>query len=176
MAFGKPAVQASTTPGGATPGGRYSAIRPRAAGPDKLKQGEYVLEGVSTALSRKGGTVLIQAKVKKCEGKDATAPSDATKLVMLNFVGNSADAGLARLVQLAMALCNCETVEQMNEEQPHWEDLVDLLCCKIRKSEHYPENPIAGNVFYARGKNSTTLGGDGEPFVNWDFGIAVDDE
>lgn len=177
MAFKTTAVNTSGTApvaGVASVGGRYAGIRPRAAGPEKVRAGEYVQEGVKHYLSRSGGTIMIEVLVRQAEGEKATAPSDNPRLVMLNFAGKSYDSGIERVVQLAMAICNCETIEQFNAEEPHWDELVDILCGKRTQSEHYPEQPLVGRKFWARGRNATRIGDDGEPFINWHFGIAAD--
>jgi hypothetical protein len=177
MAFKNSTGAAVSVPvaGSAKPiGGRYAGIRPPTAGVEMAKAGEYVFEGVDTKGSRKGATALIQAKVIQSTGDGCTPVSDKTVRLMINFGGNAFDVGSARLVALAMALCNCETVEQLAAEEPHYDELIDLLCGARVQSEHYGENPIAGRKFWARGWYSEALSKKGDPFVNWEFGIAAE--
>ncbi len=112
--------------------------------------------------------------MRESEGEKATPPSEHERLIMINFGGKSYDSGMERLVQLTMVLCNAESVEQLSEEEPHWDELVDILCGKKTASEHYPAQPLAGAEFAARGRNSTKLGGDNEPFINWAFSLCED--
>lgn len=168
-------TQEPAAPTGPKPiGGRYAGIRPRPPSLNKVKQGEYVLEGVKSLSSRSGSTAMIQVRVRQAEADSGTQPSDETRLVMINFGGKSWDAGSARLVALAMSICKCETVEQFWAEEPHGDELIDILSGKREHSEHYGSNPIEGRLFYARGRNSTKLGDDGEPFINWEFGVCAE--
>lgn len=155
-------------------GGRYAGIRPRPPSLNKVKQGEYVLEGVKSVSSRSGTTAMLHVRVRQAEVDSVTTPSDEPRLVMINFGGKSWDAGSARLVALAMAICKCETVDQFWAEEPHGDELIDILSGKRESSEHYGSNPIEGRLFYARGRNSTKLSDDGEPFINWEFGSAAE--
>lgn len=180
MAFNKSNVTASTAkadPG--LPGGRYAGIRPRPPSAEKLRAGEYILVGVKSELSRKKGTAMCYAKVEQSTGggdfnnvfRPATTPGEDPRLFMINFAGKSYDSGIERLLQLTMTVANCATIEQLAKDEPHYDELLDLLAHTREHSEHYPDNPLAGVRFWARGRNSTTIADDGEPFVNWEFGI-----
>jgi hypothetical protein len=93
---------------------------------------------------------------------------------MINFGGNAFDTGMARVLSLAMAICNCETLVQLQADEPNYDELMDLICGQRVDSKIYGENPFAGRKIWARGYNSATLSQRGDPFVNWEFGIAKD--
>lgn len=165
-----PAASAGTKP----VGGRFAGIRPPQPGLELLEPGEYVLELIDSKGSRKGSTALVQARVVESTGDGATPAGPDTRRLMINFGGNAFDAGSARLVSLAMAVCGCETVEQLASEEPNYDQLIDLICGARNHSEIYGDNPLAGRKVWARGWAATTLAKGGKPFVNWEFGIAAD--
>lgn len=175
MAFKSTTTTAAATPSGAAssaPGGRYAGIRPPAESADMLKgNAEYVLELVTTKGSRNGQTAIVRCKVLEAAGEGATQPGPDVRQLMINFGGKAFDTGIARLVSLAMAICGCATLEQLAAEEPHYDELIDLLCGKRAQSEHYGSDPAAGRKIWAKGWNSTALSSRGDPFVNWEFGL-----
>jgi hypothetical protein len=176
MAFGK-LVGTATTAASAPkePGGRYAGIRPPSAGVDTLKAGEYILELKSCKKSRKGTTALIDCVVLESATPEGSQPDPSqVKTMMINFGGNSFDMGMSRVLSLAMALCNCETLAQLATEEPHYDELMDLICGQRVDSKIYGDDPVSGRKIWARGYNSATLAQRGDPFVNWEFGIAKD--
>jgi hypothetical protein len=172
MAF-KSTTTTAATPSASmgAPGGRYAGIRPAMPTTDLLKAGEYVLELVTGKGSRKGTTAIIKCKVLEAAGDGATQPGPDVRQFMINFGGKAFDTGIARLVSLCMAICNCETLEQLAAEEPHYDELIDLLCGKRENSEYYGGDPAAGRKIWAKGWNSAALSSRGEPFVNWEFGM-----
>lgn len=161
---------------GAKPvGGRYAGIRPAPPALTSLKgDAEYILELVTHKLARSQTCTMIHCKVLKAEGENATPKSDETCQFFINFGGAAYDSGIARVVALAMAVCGAETVEQFWAEEPHGDELIDIICGKRDRSEHYGDNPLNGRKIYARGLNAQQLSKRGDPFVNWEFGVAAE--
>ena len=156
-------------------GGRYAGIRPPGPGIEALKAGEYVLELVGSKNSRKGSCAMIQCIVIDSQGDGCTPVKDReVRQFFINYGGDAWDAGSARLVALAMAVCGCSTVEQLADEEPKYDELIDTVCCKRDSSEQYGDNPLEGRKIYARGWGSEKLSKRGDPFVNWEFGIPED--
>jgi hypothetical protein len=175
MAFKSSTATASPAATGAKPvGGRYAGIRPPQPQNALLSAGEYVLELIDSKSSRKASTAIVKAKVLQSEGEGATPADGKEYILMINFGGKAFDAGSARLVSLAMAVCGCETVEQLGQEEPNYDQLIDLICGARNHSEVYGDNPLAGRKVWARGWKSAALSKSGEAFVNWEFGIAAD--
>lgn len=175
MAFKSTTTTATATasaPASNLPGGRYAGIRPAGGEDDMLKgNAEYVLELVTAKGSRKGQTAIIKCKVLEAAGDGATPVGPEIRQFMINFGGKSFDTGIARLVSLSMAICSCPTLQALATEEPHYEELIDLLCGKRAHSEHYGSDPVAGRKIWAKGWNSSNLSSRGDPFVNWEFGL-----
>lgn len=172
---------ASKAPAKKKPGGRFSGIAPRAERIPTIKAGEYVLEFVETTQNRKASCLILDVIVVYSEGEGASPPDPATKL--RGFI-NYGDIANQTFVSLAMALCECDTVEALEEAEPDYDELIDAICCKpsaqsFRKpGENDPAfgvNPTAGMRVYARVWASTTIANGGEPFRNFEFGICPDE-
>jgi len=172
-------TQSAASPGPAAGGNNrkaiYAAIRPQAPSPNTLKgDAEYILELVTHKMSRSQTTTMVHCKVLKAEGENASPKSDEVLQFFINFGGNAYDPGIACIVSLAMAVCGAETVEQFWAEEPHGDELIDIIAGKRVDSQHYGDNPLAGRKVYAHGVNAEKLGKRNDPFVNWTFGVCAE--
>lgn len=153
------------------PGGKYAGIRPAQPRNNKLKPGEYIIEFVRTYKSRTEGTFMFDAKViEVISGGSSATQEGETALGLINIAGKSYDIGMPVLVSLTMSLCNCETQEQLNAEEPEWDLLLDALCEEERgTSSQFGLNPSKDRKVWVRCWHSTKADKNGEPYQNFEF-------
>jgi hypothetical protein len=156
---------------------KYAAIRPAQPRNNKIKPGEYIFEFVRTYKSRTEGTFMFDGKiVELLEGGDKATQAGEVALGLINIAGKSYDIGMPVLVSLTMALCGCETQEQLNAEEPEWDLLLDALCEEERgTSSEYGLNPAAGKRVWMRCWHSQKLDKEGNPYQNFEFRAHFED-
>jgi hypothetical protein len=194
MAFAssiKPKTAPAGKPAKKKPGGRFSGIAPRGSNNEPLlKAGEYIVEFLESGLTRKQTCTWLDCFVVYSEGATADKPLTDEQIAAgetppkLRFFINHGDIGNQTFVSLAMALCECTTVEDLEEGEPDYDELIDAICCKPsaqtfkKPGETEPSfgvNPIAGMRVYMRVWDSQTLANGGEPFRNAEFGVCPDE-
>lgn len=163
------------------PGGRFSGIAPRGnTNEPVLKAGEYILEFIETSENRRKSCLLLDVMVIYAEGEGCSKPEEGKLRGFINY----GDIANQTFVSLAMALCGCATVEQLEVDEPDFDELIDAICCKDSAERFtkpgatepaFGKNPIAGMRVYARVWDSETIAKRGEPYRNFEFGVCPDE-
>ncbi len=173
------------------PGGRFSGIAPRGSNNEPpVTSGEYILEFIESGLTRKQTCTWLDVFVIYSEGENAAKPlteEEKEKGVSpqkLRMFINHGDIGNQVFVSLAMAVCDCASVEELEEAEPDYDELIDAINCKPSAQTFRKEglsdpafgvNPLAGMRVYARVWESETLAKNGQPYRNAEFGMCPDE-
>lgn len=162
---------AAAPQGNRQPGGRYAAIRAAQPKNSKLKKGEYILEFERTYKSRTESTFMFDAKVVELlHGNAESTQAGEHALGLINIGGRSYDAGMPVVKSIVMALCAAESDEQLDQEEPEWDLLLDALCEEERgTSSKFGPNPAKGHKVWCRCWYSTATDKNGAPYQNFEF-------
>ena len=161
-------------------GGRFSGIRPKEkVGVPDLEAGEYILEIVKTRSPRGNTSTCIEGMVVLAEGKDPT-PAGTVGAFYINYGDYSDEA----LVCLAMAICDCETAEELEVKEPFFDILLDAcaqtptaeMFCKPGETEPYfGVNPAGGVRVHLKLWAGKNMKNNGKPFLNGVFSRCPDE-
>lgn len=157
-------------------GGRFHGIRPKAAsdGPPLLTAGDYIFDFTRTKKNRKSDGLVLDGKVFENSGNfDNETAAGVVGRAFLNF-GEYSDE---QLVTLAMSVCDVDSAEQLERQEPFYDVLIDALsgvasaemfCRPGEKDPAFGVNPLAGIriLLKLRENRKGNLDKNGKPYLN----------
>lgn len=168
--------------------GRYAGIRMASdRGPDKIKQGDYIIEFVRSGASRKGQTLMVTALVIDNNDDVHATKNGEQGLIMINIGGDAYDIGFGTIKRLTGIVWDCETDDDLDDAeaagelkgvdgQPgDWGDFIDAMFGEANGVAVFGQNPLAKQRVIAVIRNSAQLDEKGVPFQNVAF-EAIEEE
>lgn len=157
-------------------GGRFHGIRPKAAsdGSPLLTAGDYIFDFTKTKKDRKNAMLVLDGKVFENSGNfEKETAAGVVGRCFLHF-GEYSDE---QLITLAMSVCECDTVDQLERQEPFYDVLIDALSgvasaeMFARPGEKDPAfgvNPLAGVriLLKLRENRKGNLDKNGNPYLN----------